>query len=33
VNTIHNDVEKGYIGLEAEGYQIEFKNLVVKELP
>ncbi len=33
VNTIHNDVEKGYIGLEAEGYQIEFKNLVVKQLP
>jgi hypothetical protein len=33
VNTIHNDVEKGYIGLEAEGYQIEFKNLIVKELP
>jgi hypothetical protein len=33
VNTIHNDIEKGYIGLESEGYQIEFKNLVVKELP
>jgi hypothetical protein len=33
VNTIHDDIDKGYIGLEAEGYQIEFKNLVVKELP
>jgi hypothetical protein len=33
VNTIHNDVRKGYIGLESEGYQIEFKNLIVKELP
>ena len=33
VNTIHNDIKKGYIGLEAEGYQIEFKNLIVKELP
>jgi hypothetical protein len=33
VNTIHNDVKKGYIGLESEGYQIEFKNLIVKQLP
>lgn len=33
VNTIHNGVDRGYIGLEAEGYQIEFKNLIVKELP
>jgi Domain of Unknown Function (DUF1080) len=33
VNTIHNDIKKGYIGLEAEGYQIKFKNLEVKELP
>lgn len=33
VNTIHDDVEKGYIGLEAEGYQIEFKDLIVKQLP
>ncbi len=33
VNTIHNGVEKGYLGLEAEGYQITFKNLIVKELP
>jgi hypothetical protein len=33
VNTIHPGVEKGYIGLEAEGYQIEFKDFKVKELP
>lgn len=32
VNTIHVGVEKGYIGLEAEGYRIEFKDLKVKEL-
>ncbi len=33
VNTIHNAVEKGYIGLEAEGYRIEFKDFKVRELP
>ena len=33
VNTLHVDVEKGYIGLESEGYRIEFKNFKVKELP
>lgn len=33
VNTLHTGVEKGYIGLEAEGYRIEFKNFKVKELP
>jgi Domain of Unknown Function (DUF1080) len=33
VNTIHNVVGKGYIGLEAEGYQIEFKDFKVRELP
>lgn len=27
------DVLKGYIGLEAEGYRIEFRNLKLKELP
>jgi hypothetical protein len=32
VNTIHVGVEKGYIGLEAEGYRIEFKDFKVKEL-
>ncbi len=26
------DVPKGYIGLEAEGYRIEFRNLRIKEL-
>ena len=33
VNTIHNAVEKGYIGLEAEGYRIEFKDFKIQELP
>jgi hypothetical protein len=32
-STIHIAVDKGYIGLESEGYQIEFKDLKVKELP
>jgi hypothetical protein len=32
VNTIHNVVAKGYIGLEAEGYRIEFKDFKIKEL-
>jgi len=33
VNTIHVGIEKGYVGLESEGYQITFKNLKVVELP
>ncbi|HEV2485005.1 MAG TPA: DUF1080 domain-containing protein [Terracidiphilus sp.] len=33
VNTIHVGVEKGYIGLESEGFRIEFKDFKVKELP
>jgi Domain of Unknown Function (DUF1080) len=33
VNTIQVGLEKGYIGLESEGYQIEFKDLKLKELP
>jgi hypothetical protein len=33
VNTVHMGVEKGYIGLESEGYKIEFVDLKVKELP
>ncbi len=33
VNTTHPGVKKGYIGLEAEGYRIEFKDFKVKELP
>jgi hypothetical protein len=33
VNTIHVGIAKGYIGLEAEGYRIEFKDFKVRELP
>jgi len=33
VNTAHVGVDKGYIGLESEGYQITFKDFKVKELP
>lgn len=33
VNTVRIGVDKGYIGLEAEGYQITFKDLKVQELP
>jgi hypothetical protein len=33
VNTIHVAVEKGYIGLEAEGYQIAFRNFKLQQLP
>lgn len=33
VNTVKVGVEKGFIGLEAEGYKIEFKDFKVKELP
>jgi hypothetical protein len=33
VNTIHPGVETGYIGLESEGYQIQFKDLKVQQLP
>ena len=33
VNRIHVGVEKGYVGLESEGFQITFKNLKVEELP
>ncbi len=32
-STIDTPIEKGYIGLEAEGYRIEFRNLKVQELP
>ncbi len=32
VNTVHVGLAKGYIGLESEGYRIEFKDLKVKEL-
>jgi hypothetical protein len=33
VNSAHVGLEKGYIGLESEGYKIEFKDFKVKELP
>ncbi len=33
VNTMHVGVLKGYIGLEAEGYRIEFKDFRVRQLP
>ena len=33
VNTIHVGIEKGYIGLESEGFQIEFKDFKVRQLP
>ena len=33
VNTLHTGTEKGYLGLESEGYQITFRNLKVQELP
>ena len=33
VNTVKVGVDKGFIGLEAEGYKIEFKDFKVKELP
>jgi len=32
VNTIQTGVMKGYIGLESEGYRIEFKDFKVHEL-
>jgi hypothetical protein len=33
VNTVQVGVDKGYIGLEAEGYRIEFKDFKVRALP
>lgn len=33
VSTAHIGLAKGYIGLESEGYKIEFKDLKVTELP
>lgn len=32
VNTVKVGVTKGYVGLESEGYQIEFRNVKVTEL-
>lgn len=33
VNTIHIAVDKGYIGLESEGFQIAFRHLKLQQLP
>ena len=33
VNTIKTGIEKGYVGLEAEGYSITFKDMKLHELP
>jgi hypothetical protein len=33
VNTTKAGVDKGYVGLEAEGYRITFKDMKLKELP
>jgi hypothetical protein len=33
VNTVRIGVDKGYIGLESEGYRITFKDLKLQELP
>lgn len=33
VNTIHIAVDEGYIGLESEGYRIEFRRLKLQQLP
>lgn len=33
VNTLHITVGKGYVGLEAEGYQITFRHFHLEQLP
>lgn len=33
VNTVKVGLDKGYVGLEAEGYQITFKDMKLRELP
>lgn len=33
VNTLHLSVDKGYIGLEAEGYRITFRHFRLDQLP
>ena len=33
VNTLQLAAEKGYVGLESEGYPIEFKDLKLKQIP
>lgn len=32
VNTLHTSVTKGYVGLEAEGYHIQFKDFHLRQL-
>jgi hypothetical protein len=32
VNTLHTGVTKGYVGLESEGFQIEFRKIELEEL-
>ncbi len=32
VNTLHTGVARGYVGLESEGFQIEFRNITLQEL-
>jgi hypothetical protein len=32
VNTLHTDVVKGYVGLESEGFKIEFRKIEIEEL-
>ncbi|MGH9607014.1 MAG: 3-keto-disaccharide hydrolase [Terracidiphilus sp.] len=32
VNTLHTSVAKGYVGLEAEGYHIQFKDFHLRQL-
>ena len=32
VNTLHTEVTKGYVGLESEGFQIEFRKIELEEL-
>jgi hypothetical protein len=33
VNTTQVGLDKGYVGLESEGFQIEFKDMKLEELP
>jgi hypothetical protein len=33
VNTLKTGVDKGYVGLESEGYQITFKDFKLRQLP
>jgi hypothetical protein len=33
VNTLRLSVERGYVGLESEGYPIEFKGMTLTEIP